>query len=283
MRAYYLEEVQHDYQKSLEDVGRCIMLGFGKSRESARNQYLFELRADLLIGYLDKPSEGLSDALMASRIKPGSRRARLSVSLYYFKTGKYHMADLLSQELLQTNPEDPPVLCARAATLIQLGRLAESAKTANRALHFLPNDNWGYAYWIRGNGLFAKGDHAAAIKDYDKAFSLYDDIRMLGSKAYLLASCPDPRFRDGKTAQELAKKCSHATGGKKPYHLMLQAMAEAECGDFEAATRLAQLSLEKADTDFPFKKQYEERLKLFMEKKPYRFSPESRPYDFLDY
>ena len=62
---------------------------------------------------------------------------------------------------------------------------------------------------------------------------------------------------------------------------MLLAMASAECGAYKDAVRLAKKSLEKADTSFPFLKEYRQRLADFEKGKPFRYTPGSRTLDYL--
>ena len=55
--------------------------------------------------------------------------------------------------------------------------------------------------------------------------------------AFLRAACPDPAFRDGAKAMELAKKACEVTGDRDSWSLSSLAAACAETGDFDAAVK----------------------------------------------
>jgi tetratricopeptide (TPR) repeat protein len=61
--------------------------------------------------------------------------------------------------------------------------------------------------------------------------------------ALLLATCPDPRLRDGVRAVDLAGRASRATQDLHPGFLEVLAAAHAETGDFGEAERIAERAL----------------------------------------
>lgn len=133
------------------------------------------------------------------------------------------------------------------------------------------------------------GNYAAALATYDEAIRLsptYATARL--SKARMLSSCPSDWVRDGKQAVELMTKVIAET--KEPSYTQYDvlAMAQAECGQFDEAVKAQQKALDllpkPVSPDDPrgqggpapfLKPQYEERLKLYQEKKPYRLAPQS--------
>ena len=92
----------------------------------------------------------------------------------------------------------------------------------------------------------------------------------LNGKAWLLATCPDKRYRQGKTAQELATRACEQTNWKVGHYLDTLAAAHAESGNFDKAVELE----EKALMDQTYEKNdgtgARERLKLYKDKKPFR-------------
>lgn len=80
-----------------------------------------------------------------------------------------------------------------------------------------------------------KKEYQKAIKDFHKAIRV-DPQRpaAYGELAWLLATSPDEKVRDGKKAWEYAKK-AHELDPEDAAYMDKLAAAFAECGDFEQA------------------------------------------------
>ena len=91
----------------------------------------------------------------------------------------------------------------------------------------------------------------------------------LNEQAWLWATCPDAKYRDGKRAVESATRACELSEWKDENHLGTLAAAQAEIGDFSKAVEF-QEKADKLSTDPERKKKGEERLKLYRDKKPYR-------------
>jgi tetratricopeptide (TPR) repeat protein len=123
---------------------------------------------------------------------------------------------------------------------------------------------------MRGRCWEAKKEYAKAVADYEKA------AQLAGKEAYysnyhtavamLRAACPDAKVRDGKKALEAAQKAYELAKG--PNELSALAAAHAELGEFDKAVEWQTKAIELAPK--AQKDQYEERLKLYKDKKPYR-------------
>ncbi|HEV2452896.1 MAG TPA: hypothetical protein VGY98_01455, partial [Verrucomicrobiae bacterium] len=89
--------------------------------------------------------------------------------------------------------------------------------------------------------LTAKHRYAAALGHYRSALDHDANcVDALNNAAWLLATAPNPRLRDGKTAVELASKACELTGDKQAFFIGTLAAAEAEAGQFDAAIANAQ-------------------------------------------
>ncbi len=89
------------------------------------------------------------------------------------------------------------------------------------------------------------------------------------NRAWLWATCPDARFRDGKRSVESVTKACELSNWKRPTIIDTLASACAEAGDFEQAVKRQSQAIELL-TDAKEKEDFATRLKLYREKKPYR-------------
>ena len=99
------------------------------------------------------------------------------------------------------------------------------------------------------------------------------DVTVASNLAWVLATSPENKYRDGPRAVQLAEFACKATGYKSPPLLDTLAAAYAEVGQFEQAIRITLQAIElvrsnpKASTAT-----LESRLKLYREGRPYRES-----------
>jgi serine/threonine-protein kinase len=91
------------------------------------------------------------------------------------------------------------------------------------------------------------------------------------SLAWLLATCPYDKVRDGKRAIEYATVVCEQTGWKDPLCLDTLAAAYAETGQFEEAVRFQTRALEVEDLTLrgDFRKAARQRLELYRQKRPF--------------
>ena len=99
-----------------------------------------------------------------------------------------------------------------------------------------PTDADGYV--ARGNDFADRGEYEKAIADYQEAIRLAPtEDEAYTALAWLLATCPEDRVRDGKKAVELATKGCELSGWKDADALSTLAAAHAERGEFEEAVK----------------------------------------------
>jgi tetratricopeptide (TPR) repeat protein len=129
------------------------------------------------------------------------------------------------------------------------------------------------AYNNRGFACKKKGDYGRAIADYREAVRLnpkfdlaYDNL------AWVLATAPEEKFRNGRQAVEYATRACELPQGKKWVETL--AVAHAEMGNFTEAVKWEQEYLDSnpgaADAE-----QARQRLRMFQAGKAYHEERES--------
>jgi tetratricopeptide (TPR) repeat protein len=132
-------------------------------------------------------------------------------------------------------------------------------------------------YNNRGDAWEAKGEYDKAIADYNEAIRLDPKYaHPWDGRAWVAATCPNAKYRDGKKAVDDATKSCELDGWKDSDKLDTLAAAYAEAGDFlnavkweEKATELAPEN-EIAPEPEKSKAHFRSRLELYKTHKPYR-------------
>src|SRR5262249_59920817 len=107
------------------------------------------------------------------------------------------------------------------------------------------------------DAYFTRARVYTARKDYDKAVADYQEVIRLDPKdpdaydnlAWVLATCPDSKVRDGAKAVDCAATACELTDAESPYCMATLAAALAESGKFEQAVKWQQRALEFAQHD----------------------------------
>src|SRR5262249_15031233 len=138
----------------------------------------------------------------------------------------------------------------------------------DRAIRLDPGSPWSYSN--RGMVWYEKKAYDKAVADLDRAIRLDpDNPDALNGRARVLATCENPKYRDGPRAVEGARRACELMAWTQRGALAALAAACAEAGDYDAAARWQS----KANALFPDGKEKaegEERLKLYRSKTPSR-------------
>ena len=95
--------------------------------------------------------------------------------------------------------------------------------------------------------------------------------------AWLLATCPDPSVRDGKTAVSMAQRTCEITRWKNGGRIDTLAAACAETGDFKSATKYEEQALSTGPLTDQQRTLMRARLALYRQSQPFRDYPSSPP------
>src|SRR5690606_358474 len=113
-----------------------------------------------------------------------------------------------------------------------------------------------------------RGNYDQAIVSYDAALRRdpYHAATYQGV-AWLLATCPEARYRDAQKGLEAARRAQRFGSPNDPTILDTLAAANANAGDFKLAAIYAEQAIKLAEP--PLRSEIERRLKLYRNREPY--------------
>ncbi len=214
-------------------------------------------------GHLEVLAESLTNlgsALLAQGDKAGARACFQSTRGFTVHAeAEYRLGTLLLDEgkpaealahlqracLLKPADGRPQYSCG--AALMALGRTDEAAERFAAAVQAAPHD--GAAHAALAQAHMNRGRHAEAIWHFRKAIELkHNPPLTLGALAWLLATAPDAKLRDGPVAVRLAEDACRQTGRRNVNCLDALTAAYAEVGRFDDALRTAREALAVAES-----------------------------------
>ncbi|MGA2258019.1 MAG: tetratricopeptide repeat protein [Thermoguttaceae bacterium] len=227
--------MQSNYKAAAEEMTRALAI-------DGSSQPIRELRA-ALYEQLGEKAKALADLEKILEIKPGQPKLMRMRAILLADLGKYDAAIEELQNMHRANPKD-------SLTMLQLGMVYTSMKKYDKAIEVYdailtdrPDDV--EAMRGRGDALLNLGRRSNAESDYEQALKLQPhDVGILNNYAWVLATAPEDKLRDGHRALALATDACRQTDYKEDYILSTLAAAYAETGDFESARKWAAQAVE---------------------------------------
>jgi tetratricopeptide (TPR) repeat protein len=190
--------------------------------------------------------KALADLDQAVKLEPDMPLVVRTHAMFLAQEKRLDEAVAEMQKLAKRTPKDP-------LTLLQLGALYGAKKDwaksieADQAVLALDPNEWRALHGL-GDAMLNTGRQAEAIAYFEKALKLEaKDDGILNNLAWVLATSPDAKLRNGRRAIELATEACKLTEYKLPHILSTLAAAYAETGDFAAAIKWSTKAVELAD------------------------------------
>ncbi|PAY15543.1 hypothetical protein CKO51_31345 [Rhodopirellula sp. SM50] len=214
---------------------------------------------------IDEAEKAIADYGEAIRIDPTYAAAFIGRAHVLRTKGDYANAIEDYAETIRLQPDNASAFRYRAVALQEIGEADQAIEDWSQAILLHPKNSWSYRR--RGFLWHARGDYQQAINDFEVAIDLDSESAWAHNQlAWLLASCPDHKYRDGSRAIELATKACTLSEWKDT-HIDTLAAAYAESGDFDEAIRWQEKAIELAPA--ASKDDYRSRLKLYKSGEPY--------------
>jgi serine/threonine-protein kinase len=173
-----------------------------------------------------------------------------------------------ANEIVRLLPEAPAGYLVRGDIARDAKQYDQATEDFSKVIELMPKSAIGFVQRATVRDL--QQNHAGAVSDYEEALKREPgDEQSLNNLAWMLATCPQDKVRNGKRAVELARQSAEKTRWRNPSVLDTLAAAEAENGDFAAAARWQTRVLELAG-ETKSRPEMEARLKLYQDKKAYR-------------
>ncbi len=187
------------------------------------------------------------------------------------KKGEYDRAIADFNQAIRLDPRYASAYCNRGAAWNGKKEYDRAIADFNQAIGLDPN--FALAYQNRACAWNGKKEYNRAIADFNQAIGLDPKYALAYSNlAWVQATCPDARFRDGDKALENARQAYRLDGGDNASYIDTLAAAAAEKGYFQAAREWQARAIERLKNEKD-KEDYLARLKLYEKRKPYRQEP----------
>ncbi|MGP8052597.1 MAG: tetratricopeptide repeat protein [Limisphaerales bacterium] len=272
-------QIKPDYEKAYGNLGNAL---FQKGEvDEAMVQYQKALQIEpndadahnnlgnalLQKGQVDK---AIAQCQKALQIKPDLAEACDSLGNAFLQKGEVDEAIVQYQKALQIKPDYAGACYNLGHALFQKGRVDEAIVQYQKSLQI--NPNFSGACDSLGDALLQKGRTDEAIAQYQKALQINpDSVDVLNNLAWLLATSPDARIRDGVQAVQYAGRACELTHHGVTLLVGTLAAAYAEAGRYDEAVAAAQkaCALASAAGEQELLKRNQALLELYRAHQPY--------------
>ncbi len=209
----------------------------------------------------------LADFNRALQLNPGLAVAYRNRGELLAATGRTEEAAADYTTALAQLPQDAELYAMRGEAYHRLGQYDEALADLDQSIQIAPHEAAAYAQ--RGNVRAELGDYPRAIADFRQAMTVDpQSAEAHRSLAWLLATCPDQRFRNPRQALAAAARAAQLAAPGDPFVLDALAAANANAGQFDQAVRYQQEAIINVPGDFtgPF----QDRLALYQQHRPFR-------------
>ena len=218
-----------------------------------------------------KYEQALQDFTKCLQQNPNDLNARFNRAELNLELGNYEQAEQDYSMLLTAQPNDSAALVGRAHVRFYIGKFEDSLLDFDDAIARDPSNALAYA--DRADLYAYLGRWEEAARDYRTAIRIDNNLgRAYQSAAWLMATCPEDRFRDPQLALRAAKRAIDLEGSRDYRYMDTLAAAQANANLFPQAQQTMQDALRSAPAEVV--PELEQRLTLYSANRPYRDVPQ---------
>jgi tetratricopeptide (TPR) repeat protein len=248
--------------KALEEFEQAVALnpGYWKAVHNRGVSYAVAHRFD----------EAIADFTRVTELKPDYANAWFNRGEIYFEQEDYESAVADYDQMIRLKPDDYEARLQRGHAYFHLRRFSEAQTDYTRAAGLAPTKAEPLVH--RGDAHLNLGQWQQAADDYRQAVML--DARFghaYQSAAWLMATCPEERYRKAELAVQAAEKAIELDGADNFKYLDTLAAAQANAGDFEKAVATMAEALKIAPVGHA--DALRKRLALYQKREAYRQPP----------
>jgi tetratricopeptide (TPR) repeat protein len=240
-------------------------------------QTVFTKRAGVAFGYVESEKWVNAGEITELAVPVLAQRGEWLLVRSGGKRGWVPMSDMVPlaaavdffTERIRAEPRNASHYLRRGAVWVEHGEYEKAAADCSQAIRLEPAN--AAAYYCRAVARHLGKQYDRALSDYASAILFAPDhTSAYAGRAWLRATCPDARYRDGAAAVRDAVQACELTGWADPNCLDNLAAAYAENGQFDYALKWQEKALELPGLRTTSRENAQGRVKLYRTNKPYR-------------
>ncbi|KAB2653955.1 MAG: tetratricopeptide repeat protein [Verrucomicrobia bacterium] len=225
-------------------------------------------------GQLD---DAINHFAVSLELNPKNAGAQQNYAKGLVMKGKFSEAEPHFRAALELKPDDADTHVSYADAFASNRRLAEAIEHYRAALDIKPDVKTRLRL---APLLAATGRTEDAIQEFRAVLKEQpDSVEALNNLAWILATCAEPKLRNGEEAVGYADKAWKLTGGKEATMLGTLGAAYAEAGQFTNAIMAAQQAIElaQASGNSGFARMNQQLQQLYRSGRAYHEKPRTSP------
>ncbi len=244
------------------------IINFGKALQINPNDaFAYENRGDCYFAKQEMKN-AINDFSQLIKINPTNSTAYYNRGTVLRAQRAYEKAIVDYNESLRLNPKNALAYESLASIYSLLGNYDKSIRNWNEGLRLNPTNSTALAF--RGWDYFMTSQFDLSVNDYLNAIRLDpQNIMAYNNFAWLRATCPNKKMRNGNEAVKLATKACELDIWKRWSSIDTLAAAYGEAGDFEKAIEYQKQALSFNGGSESDHKKMKYRLSLFEQHQPY--------------